>query len=241
MSDLNIQTTQNISIHYKAASVGERIGAFLIDYVIQIIYLLGIFSAMFRALVDPPSWMIITFLLPPVLYPLLTEYFFVFQTFGKKILRIKVVRMDGREPTLGGYLLRWLLGLVENYAFQGSLTLITMLFNQKGQRLGDLAAETTVIRVPKDVTFSETIFEDIKTDYVPVFPDAALLSDEDVAIVREVLRLSENKYAENAPLLQLKARRKVEEKLNIKSPLEHVAFLQTVLKDYNHLRGRVED
>ncbi|HRK74688.1 MAG TPA: RDD family protein, partial [Rhodothermales bacterium] len=94
MSDLNIRTTQNISIHYKAASVGERIGAFIIDYLIQIIYLFGIYTAMFNGLGSPPRWMIILFLLPPVLYPLLTEYFLGGQTFGKKIVRIKVVRLD---------------------------------------------------------------------------------------------------------------------------------------------------
>ncbi|MBL7977834.1 MAG: RDD family protein [Bacteroidetes Order II. Incertae sedis bacterium] len=241
MSDLNIRTTQNISIHYKAASVGERIGAFIIDYLIQIIYLLGIFTAMFRGIGDPPRWMIILFLLPPVLYPLLTEYFLGGQTFGKKIVRIKVVRLDGREPTLGNFLLRWLLGFVENYASQGSLTLLTMLFNRKGQRMGDMAAGTTVVRVPKDITFAETIFEEVETIYSPVFPDAALLTDQEAGIIREVLKLSENKFADNAPLLVLKTRRKVEKKLGYQSSMEHIAFLETILKDYNHLQGRVEE
>ena len=42
MSELSINTTQNVNINFTAASVGERIGAFLIDMLIKIAYVIFI-------------------------------------------------------------------------------------------------------------------------------------------------------------------------------------------------------
>ena len=40
MSELTINTTQNVNINFTAASVGERLGAFLLDMLIKIAYLI---------------------------------------------------------------------------------------------------------------------------------------------------------------------------------------------------------
>ncbi len=48
MSELQINTTQNVNISFTAASLGERILAFLIDAIIIAIYLYGAFYLFFK-------------------------------------------------------------------------------------------------------------------------------------------------------------------------------------------------
>ena len=57
------------------------------------------------------------------------------------------MRLDGTRPGLGDYVLRWLLRPIEVIAFTSGVRqpCITILLNGKGQRLGDLAAGTTVV------------------------------------------------------------------------------------------------
>ena len=42
MSELTINTTQNVNINFEAASVGERILAYVIDFLIKVAYLIVI-------------------------------------------------------------------------------------------------------------------------------------------------------------------------------------------------------
>ena len=46
MSELSINTTQNVTINFTAASIGHRILAFGVDLLIMIAYLITIFSVM---------------------------------------------------------------------------------------------------------------------------------------------------------------------------------------------------
>ena len=50
MSQLAINTTQNVTISFTAASVGERIGAYLIDLLIKIAYIISVFYIFFYSL-----------------------------------------------------------------------------------------------------------------------------------------------------------------------------------------------
>ena len=99
MSELSINTTQNVIINFKAASVGERMLASLLDfavkaaYVIVVLYvffnLLGISTIMDRLDFWSCMAIIILFFFPVMIYSVTLESIFEGQTIGKKIVKIK--------------------------------------------------------------------------------------------------------------------------------------------------------
>jgi uncharacterized RDD family membrane protein YckC len=60
-------------------------------------------------------------------------------------LRLRVVRLDGGEPTGSQLTMRWLLLVVDAMLF-GAVGLIAMLVSGKDQRIGDSFADTLVVR-----------------------------------------------------------------------------------------------
>ena len=59
-------------------------------------------------------------------------------------MNIRVVKLDG-SPSIGSYLLRWLLFIVDGPLTSG-LGIFVILLTKNNQRLGDLAAGTMVIK-----------------------------------------------------------------------------------------------
>src|SRR5690606_10341377 len=116
MSELQINTTQNVKIKFNAAGVGERLLAFIIDVAIKIGYLL-IVCSVFEAFQNMDQWsqiVINTVLsLPVVFYTLVLESFLQGQTLGKKALSIKVVKIDGYQASLSDYVVRWFFRIVD--------------------------------------------------------------------------------------------------------------------------------
>src|SRR5690606_22191992 len=160
MSELQINTTQNVKIKFHAAGAGERLLAFFIDMAIKIGYLL-IVAKLFNAFQNMDQWSQIginTLLgLPVMFYTLVLESFLQGQTLGKRILKIKVVKIDGYQASISDYVIRWFFRIVDIYIL--GLGFFVMLFNNKTQRLGDMAAGTAVISLKDHVTINHTILE----------------------------------------------------------------------------------
>jgi uncharacterized RDD family membrane protein YckC len=236
MERIKVETTQNVAIEYDIASVGDRIIATIIDMLIVLGYyiiIIIIYSYFVKA--NTPNgafYFFIPLLIPVIFYHLLCEVFMNGQSFGKKAMKIKVIRMDGRQPTFGNYLLRWVLRLVE----EGFIALITVVINGKGQRLGDIAAGTTVIKLRQNQPLTALSFQKVEENYIPVFPEAAQLTDADANTMRQVLRL---RPEENQMALQAKLVTKLKEHLHIQSLLDNKKFLETLLRDFNKLNGRL--
>jgi uncharacterized RDD family membrane protein YckC len=77
-------------------------------------------------------------------YTLLEGY--LGQTLGKMLLGIKVVREDtGELPGLGAAAIRTVLRIIDGIAFY-LVAFISVLASQKNRRLGDMAANTLVVR-----------------------------------------------------------------------------------------------
>lgn len=234
---VQIQTTQNVDIEYEIASIGDRIGAALIDTLIRFGYIVAavlIFAALADTLSDGFSTIFgILFYLPIFFYDALCETLLDGQTFGKKALKIKVVKMDGTQPGVGSYLLRWLVGLLEKNGM-AAIGIVAILVNGKGQRLGDMAAGTTVIKVKPEVTLDHTIFAALEEEYHPTFTQVARLSDNDIAIIQEVLNSPEQS---GNPVVVGKLVSRVKQVLEVEPQMPPVQFLRTVVKDYNYYTG----
>ena len=241
MSELSIVTTQNVNINFKQASVGERMLSFIIDMLIKIAYLLGFSYLIFNFFgfeqmmnnLDPCSQIAIIIILysPFIFYSLVLESLFEGQTLGKRVMRIKVVKIEGYQAGFGDYLIRWLFRIIDVLIGTGVIGLITMILNSKTQRLGDMAAGTAVISLKNDITINSTILQEIDDNYIPTYPLVIKLSDNDVRIIKETFNAA--RANNNQPLIR-KLVEKIESVTGIKNQSgENHDFIRTVLKDYS--------
>ena len=236
MESLTIETTQNVDIEFQLASVGDRIIAYFLDgfftfcYIVILALILGVSG-------DSFNWIFMLLLLPVLFYHLLCEMFFSGQSFGKMIMKLRVVKKDGSELTFGACFIRWLFRLVDIALSQGLVALLTIVINGKGQRVGDLAASTTVLKIDGKSHLSDTIYMDLKEDYVPTYPEVQKLSDGDMQTIKEVLLLAakDSSYTSiGAPHpLVIKTKAVVLKKMNVETKMSGKDFLNTLLKDYN--------
>ncbi|MFL5728989.1 MAG: RDD family protein, partial [Cytophagaceae bacterium] len=242
MEKIKIQTAQNITIEHDIASVGDRIAANIVDsliftaYYVVIFVFLG-FGSGFGNMSDL-IWIVVIASIPAFFYHLICEVLMEGQTFGMKAVRTKVIRVDGNQPTFGNYLIRWFLRLVDVTLSYGGVALITIIINGKGQRLGDIAAGTTVMKMKKPVNLSDTILTQTKENYVPVFTQVEKLTDREIGIVVETL--SVYRYQGKMMPVQVVAK-KIKEVLHIETNMKALEFLKTIVKDYNHITGKVNE
>lgn len=231
MDNIKIQTTQNVDIEYELASIGDRILATLLDYLFFFGYMLLVFLffGLLNSDLEDYLWLLMVLFLPILLYDLLCETFFQGKSFGKMIMKIKVVKLDGTQAGFGAYLLRWLLRIIDTRLFSGGIALIAILANGKGQRIGDMAAGTTVIKMKQKVTIKDTILNKVKPSYTIVYEEVSKLSDSDIAIIKEVMQVSLR--TGNQQAIDRLAR-KTKETMGITTNLPHTQFLATVVQDY---------
>ncbi|WP_128545669.1 RDD family protein [Larkinella soli] len=229
-----IQTSQNVTLEYEPASLGDRILATLIDYLIFLAWMIAFFLiyGQLQGSARSQVWIYLLLLLPFMLYDLVCEVMLNGQSLGKIAMKIRVVNLDGSQPGLGAYLLRWLLRLIESPAFMGGLVaLITVAVNGKGQRLGDIAAGTTVVKLDRPVSLEHIAYRELPPDYQVSFPEVTRLSDRDLNVVREALR-------RNQPGILALTADKVKTVLDVQSAQDDRSFLQTIVNDYQYLVTR---
>jgi uncharacterized RDD family membrane protein YckC len=232
MSTIKIDTSQNIEIEQPIASIGERIAATLLDFLFMMGYSFLV-SMVFIGFHD--KTFIIIALTPLSFYGLICELVMNGQTWGKRIMKIKVVKIDGTPITFLSYFLRWITSLIEIFVSFGSIAMITIILNQKGQRIGDIAANTTVIRL-REKSLKETIYTQVADDYTVVYPETTRLSTTDIYTIQEVLELLNTPYPSTQSItIAQRARNNIEKKIGIKSELKTRPFFQTIIRDYNCL------
>ncbi|MDG3581666.1 RDD family protein [Galbibacter pacificus] len=242
MSELQINTTQNVNIMFTAASVGERILAYGIDFLIKIAYastigyvifnVLGLWDIMKQMDQWSQAAIIIVFLLPIIFYTLIFESVLEGQTIGKKVVKIKVVKIDGYQASFPDYIVRWFFRIIDINMMSGIIGLVSIIISDKNQRLGDITAGTSVISLKDKVTIDHTILENLKEDYKPTYPQVIKLSDNDARIIKETF---ERARLASDHKMMLKLKKKIVEVTGI-TPVhnETHTFVRIVLKDYNY-------
>jgi uncharacterized RDD family membrane protein YckC len=237
MRVIEITTTQNVAIEYELASVRDRIIAFIIDF---IIIWVGIFILLLLTELAAPQ-AIQSFLLYIIMVPVFFFYSLVFeilgngQSFGKKSVGIKVVKINGSEGGVSDYLIRWTFRMVDIYFSLGSVATLLISSTEKAQRLGDLVANTAVIKTkPKNFLRLKDILKiNSLQNYVPKYPEIRQMKESEMLIVKKVLdRLKQypNDAHEEAAekLVTILC-----ERLGIKETISnHVVFLRTLINDY---------
>jgi hypothetical protein len=115
------------------------------------------------------------------------------------------------------------------------VAIIAISASQKGQRIGDMVAGTTVILISRDTSFNDIpLFHlEEEEEYVTTYPEAVKLSDRDVSIITRILKNSEQNYNPEALSMTVKKVKEVTGITEVKQ--RDRAFLNTILKDYGYL------
>jgi uncharacterized RDD family membrane protein YckC len=241
MNTIKISTSQNIDIDFEIAGLAERIWARMIDIGIFIgIFLLCLVVSWGNFRNGYFKYLLMFFGFIAVIYPFVMEVFFNGQSIGKKALKIKVISLDGERPTIGQYAIRWIARLIDFTTSSGAVGLILVAVTEKNQRLGDLLANTSVVKTHPRTKFEDLYFtQQTEESYEPVFLEAQNLSTEDVYLINEVLNTYRKTFnIELVNKLEAKMRSKYEI-TNIKKT--GTGFLTTILKDYNHFQSILAD
>lgn len=225
-----ITTSQYVQIDQTTASVGDRILAQIIDWCVLVGYVV-MTSYVFDSLGLDSAWFILIFILLPLFsYSLLMEIFNHGQSLGKAVMNTRVIKADGSVPTIGAFVMRSMLYLVDGPSM-GFIGLICMLLNKNNQRLGDMAAGTVVVKLQDyhKIQVSLDEYDFLQKDYKPHYVQAADLSLEQIEIITRTVNVPRTDFAERTAALSAK----VQQKLGIRraEPTD-TEFLRRIVSDY---------
>jgi len=245
MDSIRISTAQNIDIDYEIAGLGERIAARCIDlagFLVIAVITLIVMGAVSASMSGNAGMVVLfVFLAIFVFYDLVCEITMDGQTFGKKVLKIKVISIDGTQPTFGQYIFRWLFRMVDfGFPFGwGVVALVSVAVTKNHQRLGDILAKTTLIKTKPRTGFSNVAFSfNLPEEYEPKFKEVLHLNDRDIELIHEVL--TGYYQTGNAELIYaMAAKTKEHIAVTLPSEMNELQFLETVLKDYNYLTASI--
>jgi hypothetical protein len=189
-------------------------------------------------IVDNVWLFVVVIILPILFYDLLCEMFLNGQSFGKRIMKIKVISLNGEQPTFSQFLIRWLFRLVDFSLSSSLVALITVAVTDKRQRLGDIIAGTALVKTTTRVNIDDTLYvQTAPVDYKVTYPEVINLNDRDIQLVKEVLI---NVRRSGNSMLAVEAQQKIEKVLKIKNlHADPMSFLHVILADYNHLASQL--
>lgn len=243
METIKVNTSQHVDIDYPVAGIGERIVARLIDLgiflAILIIFSITLTNNSFTAGSNAYAIFMIFLGICYVFYNLFYEIFLDGQSVGKKIMKIKVISIDGSQASVGQYFIRWIFRVVDFPLTAQIGGMFCVILSDNKQRIGDIVAGTTVIRTSPRTTLENIAFHPVEEDYTPTFGTIHLLGDRDAELLHEVLATYYK--TGNYDLIHAMAV-KVAAQLSVSIPadMHELDFLTTVAKDYNHITSQSE-
>lgn len=199
---------------------------------------------------------------PAIFYSLWTEMLFNGQTFGKMICKIRVVKLNGYRAGFPEYFTRWTFRFIDFWTgaflllflipifgqedafiiaflllmLSGLVAFISIVRTKNSQRLGDIVAGTTVLKLREKHSIDITILEDVSDQYTPTYNQVMRLSDNDARIIKDTFTLAK-KNSDYATMKRL--RKKLESVMEVQSEQTDMAFIDTVMKDFNYFTQKL--
>ena len=150
---LLIKTPEGVVFSLLLAGPVSRFLAWLIDIIIIVAAVITAYStlrkfAIISTDVAGAIWFLALFGIP-IGYGIVLEWYWRGQTIGKRFLRLRVMDVQGLRLQLNQVVIRNLLRFVDNMPVAYLVGGLVCLISRRGQRLGDLAANTIVVRNPQ--------------------------------------------------------------------------------------------
>lgn len=146
---LTVAGAEGLDVEVVLAGLGSRVAAGLADLVVQVLAVTA--SAFVGALFGDAGVVVVAVggFMAMLGYPILAEAFAGGQTVGKKMLGIRVVRLDGAPVTFLSSVVRNLLRVVDALPGTYLVGSIAIFATPRNQRIGDVAAGTLVVQKPR--------------------------------------------------------------------------------------------
>lgn len=206
--ELVIETPERVELHYVLASVGNRFLAAAIDHLIQIsaiVIILVAAGAMSDWALFSSMGVWSAALTVLAVFGVYWGYFVVFETLwsgqtpGKRMMRLRVVREDGRPVRFFEVFVRNLLRVAIDIQPMPSYAIgvVSIIFSPRSKRVGDFVAGTVVVkeRSTEAPTLEEIIkvseLEDqrlARTTSAPFSADTRRLSEQELRAVKTFLK-----------------------------------------------------
>src|ERR1051325_3309679 len=208
---LVIETPERVPLHFALASIGNRFLACAIDHTLQVLTLIIVaisltlianYSSLGDQFSNAPKW--VKAILIIAIFLIVSGYFAFFewiwngQTPGKRWLKLRVIREDGRPITFWEAAVRNLLRPVDMMpAPFYSIGLISVFISMSDQRVGDMVAGTVVVRAREaEVPAFASVFASpvsdpaLRRSFQPVdfVADVNLLTESEIEVVETFLR-----------------------------------------------------
>lgn len=233
MENVSINTSQNVQISYHLAGLSDRIFAYLIDTVVIVSITLVLFAILsVTGIMDSNPFLMILAVLPAFFYHLILEIAQQGQSIGKRTMGIRVVKLDGSQASIAAYLLRWIIRPIDFFLY-GGIAILCITIGGKGQRLGDIAAGTTVIKLRRSGFLRDHAMNDLDQNYKPLFHNADELTPAHVELIQKAIK-AKLEMLDERPVIAITE--KTKKLLKIHSDLPDLKFLHTIIKDYHHLK-----
>jgi uncharacterized RDD family membrane protein YckC len=149
-----IVTPEAVLLEFDTAGVGSRTIAELLDLLIQVTVLVALSLVLSLAVtggleLGQTLAVILTAILTFLVilgYPIAMETLWNGRTLGKSAMGLRVVTQEGGPIRFRHAAIRGIFGLVEIWAFLGSIAIVAIIFSKRNQRVGDVVAGTIVLR-----------------------------------------------------------------------------------------------
>jgi uncharacterized RDD family membrane protein YckC len=206
--ELVIETPERVELHYVLANVGNRFLAAAIDHFIQVCLIVLILTLAraftnWSLFVSMGVWAAALTVL--AIFAISWGYFVAFETLwsgqtpGKRMMRLRVVREDGRPVRFFEVFVRNLLRFAVDFQPLSSYAIgvISIIFSERAKRVGDFVAGTVVVK--ERATEAPSLAEIIQISNIeqqrieragapPFNADTRVLSDKELRAIETFLK-----------------------------------------------------
>lgn len=156
-SYVHVETPENVWLSFRPAGPAPRLWAYVVDFFIRVaavivLAIVASFLAPLNAIAGlPTAVLLLGYFAIDYLYGFLFEWLWRGRTPGKRVMKLKVIKVEGYPIGFYDAFLRNLFRIADAFPMAYGLGLVTSLGNERMQRIGDLVAGTFVVHEEREV------------------------------------------------------------------------------------------
>lgn len=168
-------------------------------------------------------------------YTLVIEYLMNGQSPGKKMQKLKIIKLNGKQPEINDFIIRWAFRSLDIYLSFGAIASILVGSSNKAQRLGDVLAGTTIVKIIPQHDFKIHDLDKLQNvdDYTATYPSVKQLKEQDLLLISQVLDRYKRFPNDGHREALFAMSRKIVDRLGIEEPSTgKEQFLNLLIRDY---------